>query len=323
MSELVDGDCAGIEINKLSEEIIIHKIDGMLPVRIDPDTSFSQVISRMVGKMTGEVEHIYVDLRRGPVDFNQLIAVLTEGAPLAPGSERRTGNLVAERMQINGRDFIHVSSGEEGISDSSVKALKYENALSYFSSRKDGNVPVGLDAALLMDVPLEQRKEFLYRYQHVVALAGDPHAVRAIESELGAVSEKLSRNRERFALLDGDKRVFISGEETEISDSNASVIRINNSQFGSEEELVMELAQFVASVGRSSASVSADANTLLKELISALYAQGEIPAELLGEKPLEALLKDPHGIVFPPIKQTEIQSIESYLRAQKYVESMA
>jgi hypothetical protein len=54
-----------------------------------------------------------------------------------------------------------------------------------------------------------------------------------------------------------------------------------------------------------------------------MYEAGEIPEELLEGMPISIILDNPKGFLIPPIKTEDLEGVESYMRAQKYVETMA
>ncbi|MDP8217507.1 MAG: hypothetical protein P9M03_02150 [Candidatus Theseobacter exili] len=324
LEEKIDKDCIGIEINTLSEEIYLFKKAGEKAEKIDLDKNdIYQVISRMVGKTSGDIEHIYIDLRRGNVEIRDALALLLEGETVAKESERKLNNLVAERIIKGENEVLHISAGKEGIRKAHSRAESYVKYQNHFANKRENMIPVGIDVSLLVNMTPDELEMFVNKYSKVLALTGDESLIKSIEIMFGEKSQELARNRQVFLELDSDNKVVVLGEDAHMEEPGASAIRIKDNHFGPEQEIVMDLAQYVASVGKSSAYESEQANMLLKQLLQAMYDEGEIPQELLTGMPLQIILDDPQGFLFPPIDKNYMNDVESYLRAKKYIEMMA
>jgi hypothetical protein len=86
---------------------------------------------------------------------------------------------------------------------------------------------------------------------------------------------------------------------------------------------VAKLAGYIADVGKEKAKRDPQANEMLREILKVLYEEGQIPQEILNEMPLQKILENPEGFLFPPIKTVDVMDIESYIRAKRAVATMA
>ena len=135
--------------------------------------------------------------------------------------------------------------------------------------------------------------------------------------------ERLRQNRSIYDKLEEDHKVLIAGEGSNLRVDGAGLLRVREKSLGLQTQHVVDLARFIASVGKKQAKMDPKANELLRDLLKTMYEAGEIPQELLGEMPIAKILDNPEGFLFPPIKTQDAVDIDSYLRAKKAIESMA
>ncbi|MDP8217140.1 MAG: hypothetical protein P9M03_00230 [Candidatus Theseobacter exili] len=323
IEENIDSASQGVEIDMLMGEVRIFQGIGQDPVALDIDEDMTGVINRMVGGVSSDVEKVFIDILRGPVSFSDILESLVEGNKLSAEESRINGGLVLERIVIDNVEIIHISSGS-----SNIRSVRYKaEALSAFDSfveEESGLVPVGIDVSILENMTDQDRDVFVAKNWKIMALIGDSEKISSIEKLYKDYQERFKDNRFRYENEVGpESKMLVAGDGMKQLVAGADILRINSKEPDSELTLVMDLARFIASIGKEEAIKSKEANRLLTEVLKSIYEEGQIPVEFLTEHSLEEILGDPDGFLFPPIAKTEMKSIESYLRAKRYVETMA
>ena len=132
-------------------------------------------------------------------------------------------------------------------------------------------------------------------------------------------------NWKHFKELPQDRQmalVFSTEDEPLPAVQQAGVLPLTESQLGYIDHSAV-IAAYVADVGKESAKQDETANQMLRQLLSELYNEGEIPEEALDGVSFEAVLEDPSSFLLPPIYTQKAEDIESYFRTMKAIETMA
>jgi hypothetical protein len=290
------------------------------------DIPASQAISQMMGKRAGEVEQVFIDLRRNinSQDIAQFIQetieTLLEGEPLKIGGEKNLGTLHIEHLKIDGSDLIHVSRGTSAIarferSPGTIRGFEFfEEALI------KGTTPIAIDTELLTSLGESERAQLIWLYKNRLAISRE----EKVQGISGEDQERLWRNWDKYIRIQDDHKVVILSKDGMLTRGmeGSSVLRLEKTQIEGLRQ-VTKLASYIADVGKEKAKGDPLANEMLREVLKVLYEEGQIPQEIIEEMPLEKILADPEGFLFPPIKIVDVMDIESYLRAKKAVATMA
>jgi hypothetical protein len=226
-------------------------------------------------------------------------------------------------MEIEGEELIHVSTGNRSIQTLREKAEVYDKAKSYFIGDLKKNIPIGIEVELLEGIGEDELKAFIERRQKDIALIGEEKKVARILALFPEHQEILKQNRSIYNRLEEDHKMLVLRDDSKLKDEEAGLLRVKKDSLGLQTEHVIDLASFIASVGKQQAKTDPKANELLRQVLRTLYESGEIPQELLEEMPLAKILDNPEGFLFPPIKTQDAMDIDSYLRAKKAIEIMA
>jgi hypothetical protein len=296
---------------------------GQEPKEIDLDGDMAQVISQMIGKRAGNVEKIFIDLKRSEVQIQNALEALIRGEPIRRNEAVQSGPLMLERLKMDGEDLIHVSKANRSLYQINQKAEIYSQAIGYFTRDIRKHIPVGIEVGLFEGMDQKDLEDFLRKYQSDLAIIGEERKVSNFLRQFVQYQEKLQTNRVRYDQLEEDHKMLVVKEGSELQVPGSSVLKIKEKSLGVQTYHVVDLARFVANIGKSQAKSDPKANQLLKELLRTMYEAGEIPQELLEEMPLAKILENPEGFLLPPIKSNIVNDIDSYLRAKNAVASMA
>ena len=120
-------------------------------------------------------------------------------------------------------------------------------------------------------------------------------------------------------------------EELPAEAGNAGILRVGRMQANDMTGLVTKLAVRIADVGRDTAAQSdSEANKYLREILLAMFDKDDEGAALVSAmfekagqegKSLLAVILDADGM-FPPVS-VKIKDMESYMRAQQVIDTMA
>lgn len=319
-------DAEVIRIDPFSGKIIVYMGQGKSKsIKIREEGV--RTLRRMIGKRTGSVKKIIIDLKRA-VRFDERfevirksVALLLEGTPVKFGKHERFDTLSLEHLNLGGDPVIHISRGTPGISELNEEAIV---AFEFFEQAfVKGNNPVVLETGILRSMLKTKGEEELRRF---VRKYGKRIAVKRDDKIEGLTSEEhnpLWANWDRFQNMKNNNKVAVVSEDREISDEmkGASILRISKKQI---EGLpyVTRLAAYIADLGKKEARTSTIANNMFRELLIALYEK-EIPPEYRNKFPLQQILDNPEGFLFPPVDIKKVTDIESYFRARRVLEVMA
>ena len=323
IEEQITEQTDGVEINLLTGTVVVHDFADKEIKGLDLKEASVRLVSRMVGRVTGDTETVFIDLKRNDVSISKVLEILSDGYGPVTEKPLKVDRIVIEKMQVGEKEFMHVSTGETAVSQSAEKARAIREFAEYVDIESK-QVPVGVDVAVLEMMEPEYRKEFINRYHKVLAIVGEQARVDNIEELYGRHAKHLERNRMDYELdIEENRKMLITGREQSVKVDGATVLRVDSSVPATETSMIMDLACYIADVGKEEARKSSEISRLVRAILKKMYEEGEVPEEFLQENALEALLDNDDNFAFPPIKQDSLQDMESYLRAQRFVETMA
>ncbi|MDP3981443.1 MAG: hypothetical protein Q8Q33_08535, partial [Chlamydiota bacterium] len=331
----MDEHTEGFEINTLMGELklfrgIDEEVKDIEAEELQKKEEMVQTISLMVGKLSGDVERVFIDVRRDGFrkgDLEELLSMLVQGKPLEKGEVRVIGDFVAESMEIDGVDIIHISKGKESIQKIKEPAELLEAWHTYMAEEWRVDRPVGIEAGLLLEMENDERRVFIERYAKGVAMLGSEEDAEKAMEGLEKFSEILNGNRARYESLEKEYKMLLTRRGSSLEVKDAVKLMAQGRGLGRESGHIFDLARFIASVGKTQAGKDRRANELFMRIFKEMYEAGDLPEDLLRlleeEMPLAALLESDGSLFIPPIKTNRISDVESYIRARKYVQTMA
>ena len=233
---------------------------------------------------------------------------------------------VSEGTAANTADWSRL---EARVTDETREAFGYlEEALDI------KGVPVYMGRGMIAEMSPEEQGRFLNRHKNVIAMrAEDTDALVQQGIISSAAADTIKDNWTDFELADDNNRMAVLGEKEELpaEAGNAGILRVGRMQANDMTGLVTKLAVRIADVGRDTAAQSdSEANKYLREILLAMFDKDDEGAALVSAmfekagqegKSLLAVILDADGM-FPPVS-VKIKDMESYMRAQQVIDTMA
>ncbi|MDP8217775.1 MAG: hypothetical protein P9M03_03505 [Candidatus Theseobacter exili] len=310
-----------------TEVIVINLLSGdvsMYSENAEPDSAILEdamsVISMMVGKRAGDAEWVLIDNIRNS-SFEELTVIVRNCVEALLNTGEIPDGYSAEHMEGPTGTYCHLSHGKTTVSSSKEAASRVLEGIDYFRDSTDKEMPVVVDGRLLEWMDEMKRTQFIMKNISRLAIL-DGKKIHGLSS---TAQEQLNNNWKRFKMLPENNQIAIVLSEEGKSPSSvqkASILPLSASQVG-YIDISMDLAGYIASVGKDDAVLDDRASKLLRQILREFYETDQISEEALAGLSIEEILNDPEKFLLPPVYNKKVEDIDSYIRAQKAIDAMA